>query len=199
MTPNRIMGVGALALLAACAPGAARAPVVPTEFHRVGALEVSAVVERNQTEVLGAVDLMNTGADTVRLEYAGYCALALLLYPAEPAARAPRWDSSEWWVRQGDCPAGTFRVDIPPITLARIVAPVMDARQILGDSLPGGSYTGAVRLRIVQPRDTTLVMLGGRVRLDRATVVATRALAARADAGYPPSSPIESPSLAPER
>lgn len=199
MAPSRITGVGALALLAACAPAATRAPIVPTEFHRVGALEVSAVVERNQTEVLGAVDLMNTGTDTVRLEYAGYCALALLLYPAETAARAPRWDSSEWWVRRGDCPEGNFRVDIPPITLARIVAPVIDAGQILGDSLPGGSYTGAVRLRIVQPRDTTLVMLGGRVRLERTGAVATRALASRGSTGYPPSSLIDSPSLAPER
>ena len=199
MIPSRFAAVGATALLAACAPAATRAPAVPTEFHRVGALEVSAVVERNQTEVLGAVDLMNTGPDTVRLEYAGYCAIALLMYPPEAAVREPRWDSSDWWGRQGDCPQGTFHVVIPPVTLARIVAPVVDARQILGDSLPGGSYTGAVRLRIVQPRDTTLVMLGGRVRLERSGALASRALAAWTGAGYPPSSPNESPSPALER
>jgi hypothetical protein len=198
MTRRRIAGTGALALLAACAPAATRAPV-PTEYHRVGALEVSAVVERNQMEVLGAVELMNTGADTIRLEYAGYCALALLMYPADAAIREPRWDSAEWWMGQGECPEGNFRVDIPPITLARIIAPVIETGRILGDSLPGGSYTGAVRLRIVQPHDTTLVLLGGPVRLEREAAAAGRSLAALPSVDYPTATPNTSPIAGMER
>lgn len=198
MTRSTVAGAAALALLSGCAPPATLRPT-PTEYHRVGALELSAVVERNQLEVLGAVDLMNTGADTVRLEYAGYCALALLIYPSDERSDGPRWDSSAWWTGQGDCPEGTLRVDIPPITLARIVAPVIDADRILGDSLPGGSYTGALRLQIVQPQDTTLVLLGGPVRLERGSHGTRAPLAARVAEDYPPSSPFTSPAPGPEK
>lgn len=193
MTRAKTASAAALALLAsACAP-AATARLTPTEYHRVGALEVSAVVERNQVEVLGAVELMNTGKDTVHLEYAGYCALALLMYPTHEGLGEPLWDSSAWWTRQGDCPEGTLRVDIPPITLARIVAPVVNADRILGDSLPGGSYTGALRLRIVQPRDTTLVLLGGRVRLERDGALARAPLASRIAAPDNPGTSANTP------
>jgi hypothetical protein len=151
----------ALALLAACAPRSTRA-AGETEYSRVGELELSALVQRDLSDVLGAVDVMNTSRDTVRVEYAGYCALAVLVYP-EQGARG--WDSSAWWPGQGDCPAGTLSLDLPPRTLGRIVAPVVLAQGIRGDSLPAGSYRAAVRIRLVQPRDTTLVLPAGQIEL----------------------------------
>lgn len=155
-----------LALLAGCARAAVQTPD-DTEYHRVGALEISATVERDDFwDVFGAIDLMNTGRDTVRLEYEGYCGVAILMYQGKRTV--PRWDSTEWWTRrQGECPNGLMNLDIPPETLARIVAPAVDAQGILGDSLPAGSYAAAMRIRLLEPRDTTLLLSAGRIELDR--------------------------------
>ena len=150
-------------LLAACARPTA-GPSPERDYHRVGALEISALVERDLSDVLGTVDLMNTGRDTVRLEYAGQCALAILLYEDGTPGDA-RWDSSAWWAAQGDCPAASMTLDLPPRTLARVVAPLLETRQILGDSLPGARYRAAVRIRLLQPRDTTLILPAGDVHL----------------------------------
>jgi hypothetical protein len=161
--------LSALAVLAGCAPSVRHtlAENWSPDFRRLGELEVSASVERNSGEILGAVDLMNTGRDTVVLEYAGYCAIAILMYRESGQHGEPRWDSTEWWSRTGDCPDRTLKLSIPPETLARVVAPVVDTRRILGDSLPGGSYYGAIRINIVQPFDTTLVLPAGLVELQR--------------------------------
>jgi hypothetical protein len=121
-------------------------------------------VERDLSDVLGAVDVMNTGSDTVRLEYAGQCAVAIRIHDADPDAAA-RWDSSTWWAAQGACPATPTTLDLPPRTLARIIAPLMEARRILGDSLPATGYRAAMRLRLLQPRDTTLLLPAGDVQL----------------------------------
>jgi hypothetical protein len=161
--------LSALAVLAGCAPFARHALVddhLP-DLRRLGELEVSASVERNSGEILGAVDLMNTGKDTIAFEYAGYCAIAILMYRGSAERGEPRWDSTEWWSRTGECPERTLKLSIPPETLARVVAPVVDTRRILGDSLPGGSYFGAMRINIVQPFDTTLVLPAGPVELQR--------------------------------
>ena len=156
----------AAALLSGCARPAPE-PGPATEYLLLGALELSATVERDLWDVYGAVELMNTGGDTVRLEYASQCALAILVY--RPAAdRGRRWDSSEWWQRrQGECPATPVRLDIPPLTLARVIAPAVDADAILGDSLPAGAYAAAMRMRLLQPTDTTLLLNAGEVELER--------------------------------
>jgi len=145
----------------ACARPAS-APAPEREYQRVGPLEISALVERDLADVLGSVDLMNTGRDTVRLEYAGQCAVAILLYDASGSG-APRWDSSAWWSAQGDCPATPMTLDLPPRTLARVVAPLLEAARILGDSLPRASYRAELRLRLMQPRDTLLLLPAGDV------------------------------------
>ena len=152
-----------LLALAACA----RPPVAPEparEYLRIGALEISAVVERDLADVLGSVDLMNTGRDTVRLTYAGQCALAILLYDSSRTT-TPRWDSSAWWATQGDCPGPATTLDLPPRTLARLLAPLVEARSILGDSLPAADYRSALRIHLLEPRDTTLVLPAGDLQL----------------------------------
>ena len=151
-------------LLGACARPPA-GPEPEREYHRVGPLELSAVVERDLGDVLGTVDVMNTGRDTVRLEYAGGCALAILLFDAGGGER-PRWDSSAWWGAQGDCPSGTTTLDLPPRTLGRVLAPLVEARSILGDSLPLATYRAVVRFRLVHPADTTLDLPAGELVLD---------------------------------
>ena len=80
-----------LALLAGCARPAA-GPAPERDYQRVGPLELSAYVERDLGDVLGTVDVMNTGRDTVRLEYAGQCAIAVLVFDRTSPER-PRWDS----------------------------------------------------------------------------------------------------------
>jgi hypothetical protein len=160
---KRLALVG-LALLCACAPRVTRAPG-EKEYFRVAGLELSATVERDRSDVLGAVDVMNAGDDTVRLEYEGYCALSLRFRPERGRGA---WDSSTWWARRGDCPTGNVTLTLPPRTLGRIVAPVLQAPRILGDSLPAGAYTAAVRIRLVQPRDTTLVIPAGSIDLSTA-------------------------------
>ena len=177
---TRRAALAAALLLAGCARPPA-GPEPEREYHRVGALELSALVERDLGDVLGTVDVMNTGRDTVRLEYAGQCAVAILLFDA-PSAERPRWDSSAWWASQGECPAGTTTLDLPPRTLGRILAPLVEARSILGDSLPLASYRAVMRFRLVQPRDTTLLLPAGELLLD---VGAPPSLAGRVGAAYP--------------
>lgn len=156
-----VFTAGALALLSACAPAVTRAPA-EKEYQRVGALELSATVERDRSDVLGAVDVMNTSGDTLRFEYEGYCALSLRFHVL---AGRGAWDSSAWWARQGDCPTGTMSLALPPRTLGRIIAPVIQVPRILGDSLPSGSYATAVRIRLLTPRDTILVLPAGSIDL----------------------------------
>jgi hypothetical protein len=177
---KRRAALAAALLLAGCARPAA-GPEPERDYHRVGALELSALVERDLGDVLGTVDVMNTGRDTVRLEYAGQCALAILLFDARSGER-PRWDSSAWWAAQGECPAATTTLDLPPRTLGRILAPLVEARNILGDSLPLAGYRAVMRFRLVQPRDTTLLLPAGELLLEAS---GPPALAARAGAAYP--------------
>jgi hypothetical protein len=125
------------------------------------------VVERDLGDVLGSVDIMNTGRDTVQLEYAGQCGLGILLYGEGEAS--PRWDSSAWWATLGDCPAPATALDLPPRTLARIIAPLLETVRILGDSLPGAGYRAALRIHLLQPRDTTLVLPAGEIQLGGGT------------------------------
>lgn len=147
--------------LGACArqAPAPESPLPGEQFQEVEQLEFSATVERDQFDVFGAVEIMNTGADTARVSYLGYCELAILFY--DPAGRpvSLRWDSSRWWIgQQAPCPNTPVRLDIPPQTLARLVAPAVGAGGVLSDSLPAGPYIPAMRLRLLHPRDTTLVL-----------------------------------------
>lgn len=160
----RRAGVSALlVLLVSCAPRVVTPPF-DRDYQQVGPLEISALVERDLADVLGSVDVMNTSRDTVRLEYAGQCALAVVLY--DRTAGRPRWDSSNWWAARGHCPAASMTLDLPPRTLARVVAPLLEAYDILGDSLPTATYRAALRLHLLQPRDTTLILPAGDLQLE---------------------------------
>lgn len=159
---KRRLALAAALLIGACARPAT-GPSPERVYERVGPLELSALVERDLSDVLASVDVMNTARETVRLEYAGQCGLGVVLY--EPAAERPSWDSALWWASQGDCPSPPMTLDIPPRTLARIVAPLLETQRIRGDSLPGTSYRAAVRIRLLQPRDTTLVLPAGDLHL----------------------------------
>lgn len=162
-----------LALAALVLAGCARRTpfLTPADFEheyvQIGALELAATVERDESDVYGTVELMNTGPDTVRLEYNAYCDLAIVLFREKDRRLLPRWDSATWWRgRGGYCPERPLQLDIPPATLARIVAPAVEARGILGDSLPAGEYITAMRVRMLQPRDTALVLPGGVIQLE---------------------------------
>jgi hypothetical protein len=47
-----------------------------------------------------------------------------------------------------------------------LVPPFVTDETVLGDSIPSGEYMIAVRARVTQPRDTTLVVAAGTVALD---------------------------------
>ena len=157
-----------LAVLSAGARAATAPPALGPAYVQYGGLELSAAVEPDPPDLFGVVDIMNPTADTVRLRYAGFCELAIVLYPAAASGGAPTWDSSLWWERrQGSCPASPVELDIPPETLARVIAPVIQVESVLGDSLPPGPYTPAVRLRLLLPRDTTFVLRGETIDIAR--------------------------------
>lgn len=155
----------ALALLAGCAPRTAPATGPEPVYHRLGPLELSAMLEQDGVDVMGSVDVMNTSGRTVLLEYEGGCEFAVLVGAGEGRAH---WDEALWWsTRPEICSTSSTRLEIPARTLARILTPVVTTLQIAGDSIPMGAYPAAVRLRMLQPRDTTLVLTTGPVRLER--------------------------------
>lgn len=155
-----------LCLLAACAP-ALVSPEDTREYHRLGSLELSAVLEQDDQSLYGLIEIMNSSRQPVVVEYAGACGVGYLLY--QEGGVTPRWQSSRWWTAlQGSCPETPLRMEIPGATLARIMAPALDPGIVLGDTLRAGSYEAAMRLRLLQPRDTTLILRAGPVRLDSA-------------------------------
>lgn len=149
--------------LAACAPRPVSAPAADDRTYlRVGALELSAVLEQDATDLMGSVDIMNLGSRPVLLEYEGSCAVAIVL--GRNGAQARRWDALEFWRRRPEiCRPEPTRLEIPGRTLARILTPPVTQAQILGDSLPAGRYEGVLRLRMLQPRDTTILLPAGPV------------------------------------
>lgn len=154
----------ALALIAGCAPrgrpGSGPEPV----YFRMGPLELSATIEQEGVDLMGSVDIMNTSGRPVTVEYDGGCSLAVLL----PGETGPLWDQAEWWLsRPGICPASSATtLEIPARTMARILTPSMTTMEIAGDSIPRGTFPGAVRMRMLAPDDTTLIFPAGIVRLN---------------------------------
>ena len=160
----RRVGLGLTFLATAACGRAVRAPD-PGLYQSIGPLELSAAIDQNSSEILAAVDLMNTSQETIRVVYAGFCEVAVLVYRADARASAPVWDSSRWWSGIDECPVEMLTLEIPPVTLARVVAPLLEVRNISGDSLPLGRYVGAMRFRLVEPRDTTLTLPAGELDL----------------------------------
>ena len=154
----------ALAVLGGCAPRARPGTGPEPVYLHMGPLELSATLEQDGVDVMGSVDIMNTSRQPVLVEYDGGCGLAVLV----TGGSTPLWDQAIWWRGQpGICPtASTTRLEIPARTLARILTPAITTLQIAGDSIPLGTFPAAVRLRLMTPRDTLLVLPAGPVRLD---------------------------------
>jgi hypothetical protein len=153
----------ALAVLAGCAPRTRLSAGPEPEYHRLGPLDIAAGVQQDGVDVMGMVDVMNTSTQPVLLEYEGGCGLAVLV-----GGTASLWDEALWWRDHPDiCPTDpTTRLEIPARTMARILTPSVTTMQIAGDSIPAGTFPGSVRLRMLQPLDTTLVLPAGPVRLE---------------------------------
>lgn len=164
MRHRRFAISGLLCLFSACAP-ALVAPEDDREYHQIGDLEFSATVEQDIESVYGLIDIMNPTRSPVLVEYSSGCAVAYLVH--QDGRTTPSWESSRWWTGlQGSCPSEPMRMEIPAATLGRIMAPAVDPGIVLGDSLPAGSYQVAMRIRLLQPLDTTLILRAGPVQLD---------------------------------
>ncbi|MGH7470959.1 MAG: hypothetical protein ACRENP_23675 [Longimicrobiales bacterium] len=101
------------------------------------------------------------------LEYvAGACSPTLLLYGAADYAGAPRWDQSRV-SRPAPCTPFPQQRTILSNQNSYISTDPSALTEMLGDSLPSGTYYAAVRLRIVQPRDTTFIVRAGPLTLTR--------------------------------
>ena len=84
----------ALVLLAGCAPRVQPGAFSP-EYVRLGPLELSAAIERDIGDLMGSVDIMNTGDSAVVVEYNGSCAVSIVLamiiyYPFAKVAERQR-------------------------------------------------------------------------------------------------------------
>jgi hypothetical protein len=154
----------ALTVLGGCAPRSGPGTGPEPVYLHMGPLELSATLEQDGVDVMGSVDIMNTSRQPVLVEYDGGCELAVLV----TGGASPLWDQTIWWREHpGVCPTTTStRLEIPGRTLARILTPAVTTLQIAGDSIPLGSFPAAVRLRLMSPRDTLLVLPTGPVRLD---------------------------------
>lgn len=153
----------ALVALAACAPRA-RLAVDESRYVRVGPLEISGFVEREMVDIFAAAQVMNTSRQPLEIAYAGACGVALVIYHPDRPQAAPAWDSERLGL--GLCPPTPDRFEIPPETLARLLAPAFGSEEIRGDSLARGRYLAAVRLHLLHPRDTTLLLSAGPLDLD---------------------------------
>jgi hypothetical protein len=154
--------LSALAVLAGCAPRTRPATGPEPEYHRLGPFDIAADVQQNGVDVMGMVDIMNTTTQPVLLEYEGGCGLSVVV-----GGTAVLWDEARWWSTRPDiCPTDPTRLEIPGRTMARILAPAVTTLQIAGDSIPMGTFPAAIRLRMLQPLDTTLVLPATPVRLE---------------------------------
>lgn len=161
---RRLLAFAALAI-AGCARPVPLAGPVP-EYVQLGELELSATVEQEGVDLMGSVDIMNTSREPVTLRYTGGCAVSLVLLPQSGRSARPRWDEFEWLRPHTDaCRPDPLVLEIPPRTLARLLTPAVTSMQILGDSIPPGEYPAGVRLRMLQPRDTTLLLRANPVQL----------------------------------
>lgn len=161
---KRISSVALALALAGCAPRVQPGAFTP-EYVRIGPLELSATIERDVGDLMGSVDIMNTSDRPVVVEYNGSCAVSIVL--AAPGSESPRWDAYRWWQAFPDvCRPAPLRLEIPPETLARVLTPPVNQDQILGDSIPAGRHPVALRIQLLQPEDTTLLLSAGTVELE---------------------------------
>ncbi|HET8654774.1 MAG TPA: hypothetical protein VFL93_04625 [Longimicrobiaceae bacterium] len=157
-----------LTALAGCALPATRTGPEPV-YTRVGPLDLSATLDASGGQIVAAVDAMNLDHDSVTVVYPALCGISLVVFrPAAPDR--PVWDSARWIAPEpGDttgCPRLSRRLVVPEQTLARLYMPVVAGVQVLGDSLPAGDYSAALRFHLLQPRDTTLLLPAGPLRLE---------------------------------
>jgi hypothetical protein len=164
---TRPLAVFLLLAAGGCASAARGAPEVDDrEYVQVGELELSAVIEQEAGEVYSMVEIMNTSDGTVRLEYPGPCAVSPTLFRPVGSTREAVWTAEAWGTANPMvCPPSPIQLDIPAGTLARLIAPILVQTELQGDSLPPGRYPTAVRFRMLQPRDTTLLLWSGEVQL----------------------------------
>lgn len=147
-----------LVVLAACAgtpePTAearGAAPVRGVDF----AAE-TAVLESFPVQLAGRVRITNLRDEPVRLSFPDRCVAMLRIYPADGGRTVPVWDQR----RAVDCEPAETTVDLPPGEVTDVPAPTVGAGEILGDSLPAGTY-----------RVTAYLRPGGRVvEIDAGTV-----------------------------
>jgi hypothetical protein len=159
---STIAVLSALAVLAGCAPRTRPATGPEPVYHRLGPFDIAAGVQQDGVDVMGMVDIMNVTTQPVLLEYEGGCGLSVVV-----GGTAALWDEALWWSAHPDlCTPGSTRLEIPGRTMARVLAPAVTTPQIAGDSIPMGTFPAAIRLKMLQPLDTTLVLPAGAVRLE---------------------------------
>lgn len=130
-------------------------------------IEFDAVALRNpQGELFLRASIENPTVSTFVMEYAGVCAPSLLVYRDPGLTGSLLWDQLEWWnSRAGGCKWLPAFLEIPTGVERHVSTPAMADADILGDSIPAGTYPVSMRLRILQPRDSTLVIPAGTVEL----------------------------------
>lgn len=130
-------------------------------------LEITAEVERSGDQLSALIDFRNRAAEPIWIEHAQGCQVAILVFPATGITGEPLWDGLDWRNGQvGGCKIPSSITGIEPGQGMGLIAPLVTDETILGDSIPPGEYMVAVRARVTQPRDTTLVVIAGTMALD---------------------------------
>ena len=118
------------------------------------------VVRGSDAALTASLTIRNPTRSRIALEYAGVCHPSILVF-ADPTA-PPVWDQLRWWnTRPGACKWTPQLHVLDPNTRGLIRSASVSEAAILGDSLPPGLYHLAIRVRVLQPRDTTLVVSAG--------------------------------------
>lgn len=128
---------------------------------------VASVLSSGSEEIGGRVTIRNPFSEPVWLDLVGGCDVSLLVLPEGGASAEPLWDQRRWWdAAFGGCRAMSELREIPPGGSVSLDTPMVSETAIRGDSIPQGTYGLAVRIRLVQPRDTTRIVPIGSHRLD---------------------------------
>ncbi|MDX1660962.1 MAG: hypothetical protein R3326_04150 [Gemmatimonadota bacterium] len=131
-------------------------------------LSRSAILERPAAGEIRSVATFHNPTGTLFLgEYVGMCAVAILVYDDPTLGASPRWNGYRWQNTQpGGCKALRSIAEVRAGESHELTAWASDSI-ILGDSLAAGRYWLAVRVRFVEPADTTLVIPAGEMELSR--------------------------------
>ncbi|MGH7471515.1 MAG: hypothetical protein ACRENP_26485 [Longimicrobiales bacterium] len=121
----------------------------------------ASTAQRASGSYYGVLTVGNATSSRAWLEFAGLCAPALLLFSQPSYGGEPRWDQSRPPAMA--CKWVPHQLSIAQQDSGRAV----NTSDILGDSLPNGTYFGAVRVRILQPSATTIVIPAGVMTLVR--------------------------------